>query len=278
MTTANPTIFKFYLVMMDYFSEYLSKKYSDSSLEHPHHYKTIIIKRTVRMFHTLDLFNQNKIDEASALCLLRGILDSVAIYYFIYHREDKNEVLFRHYLYALDGFKTYKNEIIEKIEKESHIDDNTRANCDTIIRQIENKIAQHPYSNSKCQRVFTIINNANWKYVSLNNTRSVTYLEMYKYLGICEEVANYYHCYLSQYSHGLCLSNRSYTDVRTMTNFLQDSISIEQFFIKAITQTFCEDNLFDHLLNNLNSENLLTMSGFNLKDFLDYAKAVINHS
>ena len=54
MIKANPTIFKFYLTMMDSFSEYLSQKYSDSSLGNPNHYKTIIIQKVVRMFHTLE--------------------------------------------------------------------------------------------------------------------------------------------------------------------------------------------------------------------------------
>ena len=82
MIKANPTIFKFYLAIMDSFSEYLSHKYSDKSLDNPNHYKTIIIQKIIRMFHTLVKLTQETQDEVSARCVLRGILDSVTVYCF----------------------------------------------------------------------------------------------------------------------------------------------------------------------------------------------------
>ena len=83
MIKANYTIFKFYLTSLDFFSEYLSQKYMESSSENTDHYRTIIIQKIVRMFHTLEILTNENQDEVSARCVLRGILDSVATYAFI---------------------------------------------------------------------------------------------------------------------------------------------------------------------------------------------------
>lgn len=109
MVKANNTIFQFYLAMMDFFGKYLSEKYpNSSSIEDTKHYQTIIIERIVQMFHSLELLTKDTLDEVSARCVLRGILDSVTIYSFIYQRTDVDDMLFRHYLYALDGWREYK--------------------------------------------------------------------------------------------------------------------------------------------------------------------------
>ena len=109
MIKANPTIFKLYLSMMDSFSGFLSQKYTEVSLDNPNHYKTIIIQKVVRMFHTLEQLVKETQDEVSARCVLRGILDSVTTYCFIYQREDIYDMMFRNYLYEID----VENEKIE---------------------------------------------------------------------------------------------------------------------------------------------------------------------
>ena len=90
MVKANNTIFQFYLAMMDFFGKYLSKKYPENnSIEDTKHYQTIIIERIVQMFHSLELLTKNTLDEVSARCVLRGIIDSVTTYSFIYQRTDE---------------------------------------------------------------------------------------------------------------------------------------------------------------------------------------------
>ena len=108
MIKANDTIFQFYLAMMNSFVQYLSERYPNShSMEDTKHYQTNIIEKIVRMFYSLELLTKDTLDEVSARCVLRGILDSVTTYCFIYQRTDKEDVLFRHYLYALDGWVVY---------------------------------------------------------------------------------------------------------------------------------------------------------------------------
>lgn len=42
------------------------------------------------MFHSLELLTKDTLDEVSARCVLRGILDCVTTYSFIYQRTDKD--------------------------------------------------------------------------------------------------------------------------------------------------------------------------------------------
>ena len=87
MVKASNTIFQFDLAMMDAFREYLSNKYPlSSSIDDTKHYQTVIITKIVQMFHSLELLTKNTLDEVSARCVLRGILDSVTAYCFVYQR------------------------------------------------------------------------------------------------------------------------------------------------------------------------------------------------
>lgn len=87
MINANKTIVIFYLTTMDSFLEYLSKKYTETSSEKLDYFKLQILHKIVRMFHTLNMIVSNDGDLVSARCVLRGLLDSIATYSFIYQRE-----------------------------------------------------------------------------------------------------------------------------------------------------------------------------------------------
>ena len=50
-------------------------------------YQTAIVQKIAKMFHSLELLSRNTLDEVSARCILRGILDNITTYSFIYQRE-----------------------------------------------------------------------------------------------------------------------------------------------------------------------------------------------
>ena len=176
MIKANSTISKFYLTLIDSFSEYLSMKYSEISLNNPLHYKTIIIEKIVRMFHDLEFMIKYNRDEVTARCVLRGILDSVTTYCFIYERKDVEDMLFRHYLYILDGLVTYNQcyiyGIFIKKDEKTYVDNF----CNEAIGQLKQILDEHPYSKMNNKNAKTIINYANWRYKSLHNPQKTSYL------------------------------------------------------------------------------------------------------
>ena len=226
MVKANNTILRFYLAMMDFFGEYLSEKYpQSSSIEDTKHYQTVIIMKIVRMFHSLELLTKGTLDEVSARCLLRGILDSVTAYSFVYQREDENDMLFRHYLYALDGWREYKKSVIT-ISEENEYKDKEDYACDYVIKQIEEKLRNHIYYSQDQATAKLLIQNSNWKYESLKNPRSLKYGEMYSVIGFNNKSIEYFQGYLSQFVHGLCLSNKPNTDSEQMKIVVQKSYAL----------------------------------------------------
>lgn len=255
---------------MRYLLEALSKKYPNASLEDPHHYETIILKKIVHMFHSLDLLAIDGKDEVSSRCILRGILDSVTTYCFIYEREDEDEIMFRHYLCILDSYNSNKNccvmysdaPIVEPL-------------LDDIIKQTKEKLQNHPFYKREPSVVEKLINNRNWKYKSLEDTNSMSYKEMYKTIGIKDDLATYYSEYLSQFVHGLCFSNRITSN---MENVLYDSIPIADRMVQSIHGIFHENQLIMDFFASPIFKELICFPDFNLHDLGDFMKAWFNEN
>lgn len=277
MVKANNTIFQFYLAMMDSFREYLSEKCPiSSSVEDTKYYQTVIITKIVRMFHTLKSLTETSFDEVSARCVLRVILDSVTTYSFIYQREDENDKLFRHYLYALDGWREYKKSIIS-ISEENEYKDKENYACDYVIRQIENKLEEHSYYVQDRATANLLIQKSNWKYESLKNPRSMKYGEMYSTVGFNNKTIEYFQGYLSQFVHGLCLSNKPTADSEQMKRILYECIPIADKFIQAISQTFHDKEMMANLISSDIFQNFLISNDFNLDDLSEFALALVRN-
>lgn len=275
MLTANPTVFNFYLTLLDSFSEYLSSRYLDRSLDNPNHYKTLIFQKIVRMFHTLEYLIKGTQDEASARCVLRGILDSVITYCFIYQREDENDMMFRHYLYILDGFSDYKKATIDGIlEREEKPKLETIYN--EVVTQINAKLSSHPYMKMKNKNVDTIIKNKNWKYESLVKPDKLKFGKMYKDVGFDEKLTNYYHGFLSQFAHGLFLSNTSCRDVGQLQKVLFESIPIADRMVQGICCTFPREELLNNFLHSDSYNAVINDKDLDYDDLFPFAKAIIN--
>ena len=274
MIKANDTIFHYYLAMMDSLVEYLSEKYPDcKSMEETKHYQTIIIEKIVRMFHTLELLTKNTFDEVSTRCVLRGILDSVTTYCFIYQKTDKEEVLFRHYLFALDGWKEYNKSVLGITEK-NEFQYKVECLCSHVIKQIEEKLHLHPFYTQNSSAVKTIIKDARWNYESLQKPRSLKYREMYTLVGFDSNLTEYFQGYLSQFAHGLCFSNKG-TSSEILTGVMHESIILAYKLIQTILQTFHDKEMIDHFLSSDIIQKFHASKDFNFDDLADFAFALV---
>ena len=275
MVNANNTIFQFYLTMMDYFGKYLSEKYpKSSSLEDTKHYQTVMITKIVQMFHSLELLTNGTTDEVSARCVLRGILDSVTAYSFIYQRTDLNDMLFRHYLYALDGWREYKKSVIPISEGNEYKYKEDYA-CDYVIKQIEDKLKNHPYYTHDRTTANLLIQSSNWKYESLQNPRSLKFGEMYSAIGFNNESIKYFQGYLSQFVHGLCLSNKPIADSEQMKSVLHECIPIADKFTQSISQTFHDKDMLICFIGSDIIQSFLNSKDFNLDELSEFAIAIV---
>lgn len=275
MVKANNTIFQLYLAMMDFFGKYLSEKYpQSSSIEDTKHYQTAVITKIVRMFHSIESLTKNTFDEVSARCILRGILDSVTAYSFVYQREDENDMLFRHYLYALDGWREYKKSVIT-ISEENEYKDKEDYACDYVIKQIEERLCNHIYYSQNQTTAKFLIQNSNWKYESLKNPRSLKYGEMYSVIGFNNRSIEYFQGYLSQFVHGLCLSNKPIADSAQMKRVLHECIPIADIFIKSINQTFNDKEMMIGFIGSNTIQFFFNSKDFNLEDLSEFVIALV---
>lgn len=274
MIKASITIFNFYLAMMDCFANFLSEKYPEPSLKDSRHYQTVIIQKIVKMFHSLNSLAKNSIDEVSMRCVLRGILDSVTTYSFIYQRDDAEDILFRHYLYTLDGWRVYKKGVIG-ISEDNEVTHNIEYACDNAIEQIEVKLIAHPYFRKYETIVKGIIQRANWKYESLQNPRGLNYAEMYSIVGFNASLIAYFQSYLSQFAHGLSLSNMPFEDSEQKNRILYETIPIADKFIQAICQSFSDKDILAHLCELKIIQRFIESQDFNRDDLAVFAEAIV---
>lgn len=279
MIEANYTIFKFYLTLMGSFSEYLSHKYVENSSENTDHYRTVVIQKIVRMFHTLEMLAKENRDEASARCVLRGILDSVAIYCFIYERGDENDMLFRYYLYALDGLKSYERHVVNGIMEKDSDGKLHEFYCTEFIKQLEYKLSTHPYSKLGDENVEKIIQNANWRYESLQKPKKVDFKMMYERLGFDNKIANYYQSYLSQYAHGLFFSNTSAFNSEHFQIVLYESILLADRMVGALFNTFPKDKekMWNEAWRSGRITNMIKQQDFNINQLSVFVRSLIKN-
>lgn len=276
MIKANLTIFRFYLAIMDALSLYLSEKYTDSSIDNPDYFKTRIVHKIVLMFHTLDKLTQTTQDEVSCRCLLRGILDNVTTYCFIYDRDDKNEVLFRHYLYSIDGYICYKDNVVNGImEKNSNYPFEQR--CNEAINQYKEQLACHPYSVLDNEAIKKLINNANWKYESLQKTDGLRFRDMYLKIGLNKQLAEYYQSYLSQFVHGLSFSNIPCVSPEQIKNVLYESIPLADRMIQAMCRTFPIEEMKQCISSAKTVKKIFKDPDLNVDDLFIFVKALVEN-
>lgn len=261
--------------MMDSFSEYLSHKYTEISIENPDHFKTIIIRKVVQMFHTLELLANKTQDEVSARCVLRGILDNVTTYCFIYDRDDINDIMFRHYLYAIDGYVCFKNNVVNGIMMVGNGESQFEQQCDEAIRQFKEQLGSHPFSLLENEVASKLTNNANWKYLSLQNPQSVKFRDMYLLIGLNKQLSDYYQGYLSQFVHGLSFSNIPCMNPEQINNVLYESIPLADRMIQAICSTFPKKEMLQRVSRSKIIKKLHKEPDFNADDLFTFVKALI---
>ena len=276
MAQVNPTLLMAYLTLMKAISKYLSRKYMERTLDDPAHFKAITIRKIVHMFETFDMLAREKQDKASSLCVLRAILDSVAIYSFIYERDD-DEVMFRYYLYAIDGIKSYNQHVINGIMEISDETRNISEICKATISQLKDKLLSLPYSRLDNPNISKIIQRSNWKYESLQNPDEVKFKYMYERLGFDSSLVNYYQNYLSQFVHGLLLSNVLISDIQQMNRVVYISIPIADAFIRTIFKTFDYEDLMTHCLCPDKIKQFIESEDFNFGSLLNYVQALVNN-
>ena len=217
-------------------------------------------------------------DPISSYGLLRVIVDSICSYSFIYNNDDIVEVEFRHYLYILDGCYTY-NELCKIINKDytnSSFNNNQvrfKSNHSLgTLQDFQNNIIKllhsHCYMSRYTKYADNIIKKKEWKYKSINSDINKNYYEwreLYEKVGCDTYVSNFIIKFLSQYVHGLFLSNTIITNLTIHCSIIYKTLLIViKKLITDIFKIFKEDDIRKKTISKIdidkfaNNETIIT--------------------
>lgn len=163
-------------------------------------------------------------DYCTVCSLVRMLADNIATINLVYCRQDDDERILRHLLYVLDGIHVRHRLLNErevkydgKIPKETfealHLQvEDAKRNAEGCIKHCVDTIMKSPYYTSSQTDLEELISRRNWKFKRITKPKEAySWKEMYAMLEI--KTADEMFPYLSQYVHGLSVSNISLNDV-----------------------------------------------------------------
>ena len=98
---------------------------------------------------------------------------------------------------------------------------------------------------------------------------------MYSAIGFTNKSIDYFQGYLSQFAHGLCLSNKPTADSEQMNRVLYECIPIADKFIQTMNQTFRDKRMIDLFLRTDDIKKFMDSKGFSFDDLAEFAHALI---
>lgn len=257
-------LYKLYLVIleacMDTIREFHHSHYANDIKS----YQSIILCRITKSLRTMIQILETSKDPISGYCLLRTIADSICTYCLIYENNYHEEVELRHYLYLLDGCSQFisaypsilnNNDLVEEDNNQNVIDQEK-----TDLIDFQNKLLIY-INNTHIVLTFpketkAIIDNKDWKFRSITSYSkrdSYNWRDIYKKTGFDDSLINFLSVILSQFVHGLFLSNTRSLEAKAHDLLIiSNAITLERRLIRAIFHCFREDNIKRTMLGHIN--------------------------
>lgn len=263
--------FRLYFFILEAYVDAVEQLYHSKNANEIKSYQGIMLRRIVNSLKTLDQVLVISKDPISGYSLLRTIADSICAYCFIYENDNNDEVEFRHFLYLLDGCSQFvnafplamkNNGLIEKSEEEkiSYELDQEKTNLDVFHNNLfdylfNSNIARHSKSEADI-----IIKKRDWKYRTIlhySEKKSYNWRDIYDKVGCDSFMVDFFSTFLSQYVHGLFLSNTKNPGTSVHYSLIYDIVtSLERRLILAILQCFKEDNIENRALHHIDLDKM----------------------
>ena len=160
-------------------------------------------------------------DYVSANCLLRMLGDHVAVFRLVYGEKDEVLRWFRHCLYIIDGceegMKVLPEELINKgcmpeneLEQLAKQNQWNREHRQRMMNQAREILDHLPIKQQDPEAFQKIVDDKNWRFKEFRNYKNVK-ANQYSWKNLYELIGktDFYDLfsYLSQYAHGLSMSN-----------------------------------------------------------------------
>lgn len=174
----------------------------------------------LKSFNTfLKVITEQK-DYVTANCIMRMLGDCVAVFHLVYMEPNEDFRLLRHCLYVLDGCEcnlrvlpgyTIKSGIPEDeiIEANKQVEFNIE-HRKRMMREVEEMLEQSPLKKQDEEAFNRIVEDRNWKFKEFKNYNK-TGQNQYQWRELYQQIdySDGYDLlsYMSQYAHGLSMSN-----------------------------------------------------------------------
>lgn len=227
---------------LDYYTDELIKLVPEDSFSLNYNLlKTI--RKMLDIWQSIFLINENNQDFTSILCLLRTIVDHYAFINLLFVETiDLNEREIRLLLYLLDGLRTRRKSLSKssskfdpKITSEGEfylIANQCRSTLESdIIAEKDIKVRIKKLSNGAINN--NLIKHSYWQFINITNDTKFKWSELYDMLPINKDMADVFSNYLSQFIHGLGLSNIQYYNNQNCIGF---TLSISTVILDKITK------------------------------------------
>lgn len=266
--------FRTYLFVLEAYVDAVEQLHHSNNANEIKSYQGIILRRIVNSLKTLDRVLVISKDPISGYSLLRTIADSICAYCFIYENDNNDEVEFRHFLYLLDGCSQFVNAfplainnigLIEKSEEEIINNElvQEKTNLDVFHKNLFDYLNNSNIACTSKIEADIIINKRDWKYRTIlhySEKESYNWRDIYEKVGCDSFMVNFFSTFLSQYVHGLFLSNTKNPNTSVHYSLIYDIVtSLERRLILAILQCFKEDNINKRALHHINLDKFHTL-------------------
>lgn len=212
-------------------------------------------------------------DYVSANCLLRMLGDSVAIFKLIYREPNQDLLLLRHALYVIDGCErnlavlpennlnkgAMPDDELEEVNKQILFN---REDRKRMISEAQEILDKSPLQAKDKAAFDKIVKDHNWKFREFKVYKNITsnqykWSDLYDLIGCCQNFDLL--SYISQYTHGLSMSNLvMQLDEQNLHGVVAEAVGlIDRLYVYAL-DFFAEENqyILEGLLDSEMSEKI----------------------
>jgi len=225
-------------------------------------------------------------DHVSAKCLLRMLVDCMAVFRLVYLEPDEDQRLLRHAIYVIDGCEKNLEILPEALDiSEGALPEielqyynqkiqGDRDHRKRLINEAKEILTNSPLKKKDEKAFEKIVKNRNWKFKSFDvSTKSYSWTELYNMIDRAGKQNPF--SFLSQYAHGLSMSNLVITNknadrnglliegiglLETMIDYILMFFKEEQF---AIFQIFLEPYMQNKLFSCFDDEHRPNLNEWN---------------
>ena len=217
--TINRFLYSFYMYMNTV--KRLTNLYNNASVQFLKGYVAHFCYLRLRSFDTFIKVVWEHKDYVSANCLLRMLGDSVAVFRLIYMEPDKDLLILRHSLYVIDGCERNLAVLPEKdinedcLSEEELAESNkaiqrSRNHRQRLMREAQEMLEASPLKEKDKAAFDRIVAERNWKFKEFKDYKKkggnqYKWKELYQLSDFCKGFDLL--SYISQYAHGLSMSN-----------------------------------------------------------------------